>query len=310
MKPKIDYSSEELQEALAFSEALDGLLLARRRGAAPSEAPGDAPQLAELWPVLRGLTALEEAWGPAPPSLERAVRQKLDPPQREPLWRLFLQPAAALALVALLGLFLTGPGHQAMAELRAILHIGTVQVEVAPEGTTPPTTAVQAYRGVVEQEVPSVEAARQMVSYPLLEPGYLPEGYQLRRVQAISLEEGPTWLREPFFVEMYFAPDDASPDFIYLSLRQSGVNPGPGWEISSLLFRSKDVENAEMVTLDGKQAALLTLEGEFKAKPTSPRVRRPPALRELVWQEGSVMVELGTQVLETEELLRVARSLQ
>ncbi|NLE76243.1 MAG: hypothetical protein GX605_05770, partial [Chloroflexi bacterium] len=132
-------------------------------------------------------------------------------------------------------------------------------------------------------------------------------GYRLQGVTAISLAEGPLWLREPLFVEASFAPPDAAPELCYLSLRQGAVQPGAGWEVSTFLFRSEDVTSAETVEINGQPAALLALEGQ----PTQGRpARRPPPLRELLWQQGDTMLELSTQALDPQELLRVARSLQ
>ena len=316
MRDKVDYTAEGLLEGIAISSAIDQFLAARGLGRPASEALEELPQLVDVGVVLRGLCALEESWGTAPQALERDLRRRLEEQPQEPrrpfFWQVSLRPLAALALVAFatVGFLLTTPGHQALAALRAILQIGTVEVKVVPEGLVSPTPVLRTYAGLVEQEVADLEVARQMVNFPLREPEHLPPGYRLQRVTTISLEEGPIWLKEPFFVELYFAPDDASPELIYLKCRQSGVNPGEGWEVATFLFSSEEVKSVEQVDLNGKPAALLVIEGEMGGQLLSPMSRRPPPLRELLWQEESVMMELDTQVLNVEELVKVARSLQ
>jgi hypothetical protein len=325
MTQAADYTAEELQEAQELSTALDRFLAARRQDE-DAETSAALASLGPAAPVVRDLVALNEMFGPVPTALQDQIEQKLRkgtslpvPTHPPTAWRWLRSPwvlrplAAVLLVVCLTAAFLwTQPGQQAMAALRAILQAGTVHVEVEPEGAISPTPSslatMHVYQGAVEQDVPDLETAHKLVSFPLLEPAVLPEGYGLQHIWAVSFPDGPVWLQGPFFLEMRFAPAGAVPELVYLSLRQSGVNPSQGFEITSLRLRSEDVLSADQVNLDGKEAALLVMQAGGSGSSVS-RSRLPPPLRELVWQQGAVMVELGSQVLDTDGLMRVARSL-
>ena len=85
-----------------------------------------------------------------------------------------------------------------------------------------------------------------------------------------------------------------------LTLRQFGVALGETGRIRTLRFDSVDVTATQEVQVNGRAALLLTL-----GQPS-----QDAAVRELVWQQGDVMIEILSQSLSPEDMLAVAASLR
>ncbi|NLE76548.1 MAG: hypothetical protein GX605_07325, partial [Chloroflexi bacterium] len=175
MHAGVEGSADELRAALAASQAIERMLQADGQGQATAA-------LADLRLAVDGLLTLRAGYSPPPPALVERVRSRQAAPQAPPrhrLWQAAWRPVAALALTSVLttAIFLTGPGEQALAALRAIFRVGTVQVQVAPEAAISPTPGQRAYPSTAATEpLADLAAAQALVSFPLWQVGYLPAG--------------------------------------------------------------------------------------------------------------------------------------
>ena len=213
----------------------------------------------------------------------------------------YLRIATVLALVVLALVLFTTPGQRAVAALMATLNLGDgtahpVQVNVSPDRQP---TGTQ-YAGARAETLASLDAARARVPYRLLEPGWLPSGYTLQSVAAISYDGMPDWFPQPLYIETTYRAA-AMPSLTFdLTLRQFGVALGEAGHIRTLRFDSVDVTSTQEVQVNGRAALLLTLgQGSNHSM-----------LRELVWQQGDVMIEILSQSLSPQEMLTVAAALR
>lgn len=266
---------------------------------------------ADLQPLLftaRQLTDLAAALPPPSLALTQRVRRLTAAPPRpagrlQRIWspRPWLRVATALVLAVLALSLFTAPGQRAMAALMASLNLGdgaahNVRVNVSPD---PLRTGPQ-YTGARAENLANLDTARARVPYPLLEPAWLPPGYTLQGVSAVSYAGMPDWFPQPLYIETDYRAAGASRVSFDLTLRQFGVALGETGRIRTLRFDSVDVTATQEVQVNGRAALLLTL-----GQPS-----QDAAVRELVWQQGDVMIEILSQSLSPEDMLAVAASLR
>lgn len=283
-----------------------------QRLSAAADARGD--DLESLLFTASQLRALAASLPPPSLALSQRVRRLTLAPNSSPFGRAsgpltrlawprmpYLKLAGALALVMLAVMLFTTPGQRAMAALIATLNLGDgtarpVQVNVSPDSQP----AGQQAAGARAETLASLDVARGRVPYPLLEPGWLPTGYTLYSIAAVSYDGMPDWFPEPLYIETDYRAAAAQSLAFDLTLRQFGVALGDAGRIRTLRFDSVDVASTQEVQVNGRAGLLLTLRQENKG----------PAVRELVWQQGDVMIEILSQSLSPQEMLAVAAALR
>lgn len=301
---------KERAEARRFNQELDQLLhrpLPGAPDAATEAARLDTATLATVarLAVLPSLLAVPEAdfeqrvWAQV-----RAVEAVADrshrsrprlgwPSTQVGGWR-WLAPAAAALLVILL--VLPGP-RQALGNWMARFRLDAVEVAVTPEETVRPQLVgnSQAYVSLAEAESD--------IGLALLKPAYLPSGYGVAGVQAVSFEGLPVWM-QPLYVEVTYGPPDASPDVsYYAALRQFNAGRAGAIRVGQIEFQSEAVRTALDITLPNGLAAVLV---EFD----SDQGRDDVLLRQVIWEQDNMTLELWSQVLPVAEMLRIAASLE
>jgi len=180
-----------------------------QRLSAAADARGD--DLESLLFTASQLRALAASLPPPSLALSQRVRRLTLAPDSSPFGRAsgpltrlawprmpYLKLAGALALVMLAVMLFTTPGQRAMAALIATLNLGDgtarpVQVNVSPDSQP----AGQQAAGARAETLASLDVARGRVPYPLLEPGWLPTGYTLYSIAAVSYNGMPDWFPEP-----------------------------------------------------------------------------------------------------------------
>lgn len=284
----------ERNEAEAFNRQLE-LLLA-----------GELSADSDLLAAAQRLAALPELLPPPDPQFEgrvwtRVRRAQTRRPERFGRlgWRprpglRWLAPLAALLLAVIV--LLPGP-RQALGNWMAHFRIGGVQVAVVPEETVRPSLVATV------QEFASLAQAERAAGLPLLQPGYLPPAYGVRSVQAVTYTALPAWM-QPLYVEITYGPtgDDASRSTYALLREYNAGRPGQ-IKVGQIEFQSQTVHQAQELTLpNGLPAVLVELE--------SGQGGEGVVFRQLVWQQGGRTVELWSETLPVEELVRIAGSLR
>jgi hypothetical protein len=210
-----------------------------------------------------------------------------------PVWRAWRSAAlGALAATAILIVVwgLLPSGSQVLAQaLRVLLGQTEVQLTADPAGSTPepPTRAVREPL----RDLLAVELA--MGRAPSL-PKMLPKGYVLREMAAVSYPELPSWISQPFYVEMAYGPEGGA---LGLWLREYRLLFREYGGIKGIAASSEAVSVLEEVDVSGTSGALLTFSGI-------------EATHALVWERDGLLLELETDCLAREDLLMVARSVR
>lgn len=262
------------------------------------DAPAD-DEIAGLVAVSQRFTGLAQVLAPPSLGLVRRVEHLAVAPVAArtswPIRRLWPTAAALAAVVLLVALTAFGPGRGALAALYARLNLGNIDVSVTPDSTPAGPRFTTAYR----ESLASLDAARRRVSFPVLAPQVLPADYALQSVAAVSYEGMPVWFPAPFYIELdYRGPREQGMEHD-LTIRQFGMALGEQGGIKNLRFASDQVAESISVDVNGHPALMV--------------MHRAPAdrpVRELVWQEGDVMLELLSQVLAPDEMMRIAASMQ
>jgi hypothetical protein len=283
----------ERNEARAFSELIDGALSYEdlEQEGVDVLMVSVVRRLARLPDLLDqpDQAFVRELMARAPQDLRRAPRFGLR-------WKLAL-PAVAVLLV-LLGVGLFSPrGLSALAGFAARFGLGRFAVQVTPQPGGEGDSFVLARR----ERLVSVEEAQARVDYNVLTPVALPPGYSLREITAVTYEDMPVWIPQPFYLELEYRRD-GRPELHHLTLREFGLALREGAymrRIRQVDFASQDVSNARDVLVHEFPAALLTM-------PTEPGI---PPLKRLIWQQGEVVVEMLSQTLGDDELLWAAEQM-
>lgn len=260
----------------------------------------------DLWPTVERLAAINQLFDPPDMALRQRVwarMQRVQFTSQGWRWRAWPRAWAAVVLTLVLAIAVIGAspwGRQAIAEVMGVFRLGRVEVRVTPRATVQPGVEHQVTR---QESLPDLAAAEELVGYKLLTPTALPEGYVLRAVKAVYYDDLPTWIPQPFYIDLDYGPPAGDAHPYYLCLREYRVSFGePGEGISALRFATGEVSLAQDVDLDGRHAVLLHLPG----------AAFPPAevLLEVVWEQDGVVVELMSQELSAEELIAIAKSVR
>lgn len=272
------------------AEALETILL---QGSTAADGEMDT-----LLRTARRVTGLTQALGPPSPGLVRRIERLEQEPARPRWgwlnWRPWPAFAAMAAVALLVVLTALGPGRGALASLYARLNLGNVDVSVTPDSLPVGPRYTTAYR----ETLPSLAEAQARVDFAVSVPGTMPAGYSLDAVAAITYEGMPVWFPAPFYVELDYRGPAGQALLHDLTIRQFGMALADQANIKDLRFAADQVAESHAVEMDGHPALMV--------------VHRAPAeqpVRELVWQEGDVMVELLSQTLTPEEMMQIAASM-
>ena len=307
-------SERTSKKAEALSEALDRVASSRKRNISVADpdiaelvqvaqlrrfvgqslAAAGSPYKRRLWTVLRMrlATALRrQAYAPERPSLIPAVGRVS--------WQ---HAAAAAAVIALLlaafgPLATTGMADHPIAHLLNLVeeHVGVEEVE-GPPPTQVPTTA--------PGELIAPEDAAQRLGFPVRQPAYLPEGFQLAR--------------SSYHAESITSPEQGMSVLIYTI---GGVDPGTlvGTDAPRLVIYQEQASSDSVAVMNG-QAEDVVLAGHVSATyaqalwaagDQGTLVGADASAKSLIFDHDGARVVItyrnGDQV--EEELLRVAESM-
>ena len=273
LKPEWELDQDLLPVAARLA-ALPGLL-----------PPPDAAFEQRVWARVRG--AEQHAGGPG-----QGWRERLGGWRPVGGLRVLAPLAAVLLLVVLV---LPGP-RQALGSWVARFRVGDLQVAVVTDAAPLPALAAH------HERFATLEGAARASGMELREPSYLPAGYGLAGVEAVSYEGLPVWM-QPLYVEATYRPADATSELTtYAVLRQFNSTRGRDIRVGQIEFTSESVRAAEDITLpNGHQAVLVA----FEADEGSDDVR----MRQLIWSQEDLTLELWSATLPVEEMLRIAASL-
>jgi len=272
----------EREIARNLSTEVDNLL-----AGAPAVARDDAlSALRNELAIARRLRQWSDGLPPAPPDLYRRVGAAVRaPPATRRRWT--FRSAAWGALVAtavFLVVWMFAPsGQQVWAGMLRALQLGQTRVELTPTLHAPTPAVREELRDLVAVEL-------QMGRAPSV-PKTLPEGYELLEIVAVSYPDLPSWISQPFFIELGYGERGASPG---LRLREYRLLFREYGGITSFQPVSELVANFEVVDVSGVSGTLLTFsEGS--------------AVYTVIWERDGLLLELETDRLSKEELLRVAQ---
>lgn len=271
------------------AEALEAVLLHEI-----TAADGDMDALLR---TARRVTGLSQAMALPSPGLLRRIERLEQEPALSRWGRFDWRPwpaLAAMAAVLLVVLTALGPGRGALASLYARLNLGNVDVSVTPDSLPVGPRYTTAYR----ESLPNLAEAQTRVDFAVAVPATMPAGYSLDAVAAITYEGMPVWFPAPFYVELDYRGPAGQALLHDLTIRQFGMALGDQANISDLRFAADQVAESHAVEMEGHPALMV--------------VHRAPAeqpIRELVWQEGDVMLELLSQTLTPEEMMHIAASM-
>ena len=174
-------------------------------------------------------------------------------------------------------------GQQVWAGMLRALQLGQTRVELTPTIDAPTRAVREELRDLFAVEL-------QMGRAPCV-PKTLPEGYELLEIVAVSYPDLPSWISQPFFIELGYGERGASPG---LRLREYRLLFREYGGITSFQPVSELVANFEVVDVSGVSGTLLTFsEGS--------------AVYTVIWERDGLLLELETDRLSKEELLRVAQ---
>jgi hypothetical protein len=197
--------------------------------------------------------------------------------------------AVGVLVVALAALLLTPFGQTAVASFMAVFHLGRTDVSIAPIYTP---SAVTGNTGIPSKL--TLEQAKELVSFPIPQPASLPPGYRLSGVKSYTYPNLPTWVPQPFYVELVYTSGEGD-DMI---LGVYSILLGDRASISRLDLQATPIEDVQDVDVNGQHGVLLCLgSGQAGA-----------AWQEVVWEHEDLILALSSTHLTEEDLLRVARS--
>jgi hypothetical protein len=140
----------------------------------------------------------------------------------------------------------------------------------------------------------SLAEAEVQLPFALPHPGFLPDGYGLAQVISHSYPNLPAWVPQPFFAELIYE----GPGGQKLTLQVYPIMLGEGASISGLNLQAAPIEDVQDIDVNGQSAVLLRLGGQDADS----------GLRQVVWEQGELVLALSSVDVTEDELLRVARS--
>jgi hypothetical protein len=328
-------SLPERQRALAraLSVEIDRLLAGKGtlpETVDPSEGPSGASDLQETLDTARRVRDIVASFPPVPPDLIRRVQEMVGSRAagsagRQSRWKWALSTvgtAAAGAVVTaliFLAILVVVPGvpggQRSLAQVIDVL-LGQTRVILTPTlpgstyqdpgvGLTPDVYATRPGSASAEgRGLPKREPLRDLVSAELLigrapsVPKKLPPGYALHEIAAVSYPDLPSWISQPFYVEMCYGPE-AGKAACDLKLRQYRLLFREFGGISGVQVAGDAVKDMEQIDIGGTTGMLLT----FDLKGEHPNCT-------VLWERDGLLLELETSGLSREELLEIARSVR
>jgi len=249
--------------------------------------------------TARYLAGMVQRLGAVDPALEQRIsciaqRQgAIGPatrwPRLRPAW-----VAAALAALLVAVALLTPLGQTAVASFMAVFNLGRTEVQIAPPQVTTTATAAAGSTAVVEAL--TLEEAQAQVSFAIPQPAYLPPGYRLLEVHSYTYPDLPAWIAQPFCLELVYGDgrgDQAAPHLYPITLGDKASSSG-------LNLGASPIQDVRDVDVDGKPGVLLRLGAEGAET----------VWRELVWEQGDLILSLSAASLSEDELMRIARSVR
>ena len=286
-------AQREREKARRLSDEIDRVLADTRQ-----QARGEP-----LLETARRLGQIVDHLPPVPEELERRVRAiVLSPADVRPRQRLGrsawltcvprrLHPAVwgalSATLVFLVVWFSAPSGQEVWAEMVHAL-LGQTRVELTP-------TIVGETRSVREPLRDLVAAELLIGRAPSL-PRTLPDGYVLQEIAAVSYPDLPSWISQPFFIELCYGIEDGPSG---LCLRQYRLLFRQVGGISGVQVAGDAVVEFEQVEIAGATGSLLTLSRDT-----------PVETYTVLWERDGLLLELKSDSLSKEELLQVARSVR
>jgi hypothetical protein len=175
----------------------------------------------------------------------------------------------------------------------AVFRLGRTEVRITPADTTvTPTVAVTA----AIKQVLSLEEAQAQVAFAIPQPTYLPPGHGLHRVNTYTYPDLPTWVPQPFSLELIYADGDQHE----MSLRLYPILLGDKASISHLDLEAAAIQDVKEVDVNGQPGVLMRVGTN----------RLQAAWQEIVWEQNDLILALSAAHLLEAELLRVARSVR
>lgn len=288
---------QEREQAELLSVAVDGLLSGKGHSAQRL-----GLEDAELLETAQGLARLPALLGPVDPVLEQQVMRHVRVggvqrrrwlPRFRPAWA-----AAAAALIMLFAILVTPLGQTAMASFMAVFNLGRTEVSITPASEPSASLATAQVRSTAIPERLTLESAPQRLPFEMLQPAYLPAGYEIRDVTGYSYPDLPAWLPQPFSVELKYA-DKVGGEF---ALRLYPITLGEDGQtvISQMNLEAAPIQAVREVDVGGRPGVLLQVGSDGESA----------SWQEVVWEQDDLVLALSTTDLSEEELLRVARSVQ
>jgi len=247
---------------------------------------------ARLLAPARRLARLPALLGPVDAALEQRVMSAVERAGRERparrVGRSRRSPArvgwAAAALAATLVLvFLISPlGETAVASFLSVFNLGRTDVQVA-RVSTPDVPAE-----VAVQETWTLAEARAALSFPIPEPAYLPRGYTMQAVHSYTYPDLPAWVPQPLSVELVYGNGENT-----ISLLVYPIMLGEEATIRGIDLAATTIHDTQDVDVNGHPGVLMHLGTSW---------------REVVWEDGELILAVRSADLPEATLLQVARS--
>lgn len=238
--------------------------------------------------AARRLCRWSERLPPVPDELERRVAAAVQSSvtnDRPRTWRSAAWGAAVATLIFLMIWMVVPSGQQVWAQAWRVL-LGQTDVALTPT-LEPPTRAQR-------------DPLRDLVAVELLMgrapslPKVVPEGYTLTEITAVSYPDLPSWISQPFFVELGYGVASEPPG---LFLREYRLLFREYGGITGVEAATGLVAAHQEVDVAGAPGVLLTFTGE-QIKYT------------VIWERDGLLHELETDRLDADQLLRIAQSVR
>ncbi len=256
---------------------------------------------AELLALAGKLAQLPSLLGQVDPAFEQRVRRvvRTEPGQQRLLPRLRIGWALfGAAFVLLLMALLTPMGKTAVASFMDVFNLGRTEVRITPADTSAMLLeTAEAQSAVIRQRL-TLEEAADLVRFPIVQPAYLPAGYELEEVVGHSYPDLPAWVPQPFSIELIYR-DSRGCELI---LRHFPITLSVHEEagISGMNLAASPIQDVLDVDVNGKPGVLLQLGSG----------RGEPVWQELIWEQDGLILALTSNDLTEAELLRVSRSVR
>jgi hypothetical protein len=258
------------------------------------------PEDARLLDTARQLAQLPTLLGPADRILEQQVMRQArtgSTLRRQWMPRFRLAWAAAGLVALLLALTLLTPlGETAVASFMSVFRLGRTEVRITPVDTpAAPLATVVAQSTAISQSL-TLAQARTQVPFTIPQPGYLPPGYNLHEVVIHTYPDLPSWVPQPFSVDLVYGDGQGH----QLSLGLYLIMLSDRASISQMNLEATPIKDVQDVDVNGQPGVLLQLGAG----------RGAASWQEVVWEQGDLILALSAADLSEAELLRIARSVQ